>query len=228
MDSLSVGQLRADSAGVSVLKGNISLLSPGSSPRVLDDPVVAGIVSGSQDGVVGAGSAVAENSGFVGLPVGGINADRGWLFVDVSSEGVASAGSLDGLDSVGSLGSGSLAGTLLSSVGVGGFSGQWVLTDVVKSLVWPSSVASVVGGRAINQLLFREVGEGSLVDLPVSFNDSGGGEGPAGSARSLVLDWGDSSGGLPVDGLEDFDVLVKVGIGFFDGFRLFDLHQVDG
>lgn len=205
MNSVSVSQLRADSAGVSGLEGDVSLLSPGGSPRVLDEPVVGGIISSGQDGVVGVGSAVVEDSRLVGLPVGSINADGGGLLVDVGGEGRASAGSGDAADSVGSLGGGSLAGSLLSGVWVGGLSGQWVLSDVVKSLVWPSSVASVVGGRAVDQLLFGEVWERSLLDLPVSFDDSGGGEGPAGSARSLVLDGGDGTRVNPVDGSEDFD-----------------------
>lgn len=62
---MGVGLFLTNSASVSGFKGNVSLDSPGGSPRVLDDPVLVFIISSSEDGVVKSSLAVSENSGFV-------------------------------------------------------------------------------------------------------------------------------------------------------------------
>lgn len=210
--SVRVGLFLANSAGVSGLKGDISLLSPAGSPRVLDDPVLLVIISSSKDGVVKVGLAVGENTGLVERPVGGINSDRGWLGVDVGDELVASAGSvLSGGLVRSSLDFASLVDSL---VWVGSLGSKTLLDDVSEGVDWVSSVASQVSvddSGTVNQLLFGKVGESFVLKEPVSFNVSGGREGPARSALSLVLDWSDSSLGSPVEGLD-------VGLGgfFFD------------
>lgn len=63
--SVRVGLLVTNSTSVSGFEGDISLNSPRSSPRVLDDPVLLIIISSSKDGVVKVGLAVVEDSGFV-------------------------------------------------------------------------------------------------------------------------------------------------------------------
>lgn len=57
--------------------------------------------------------------------------------------------------------------------------------------------------RAVNNPLFREGNECISSNLPLSFNVLSSGEGPARSARSLVLDWGNGTFGSPIDGSWD-------------------------
>jgi len=72
---------------------------------------------------------------------------------------------------------------------------------VVEGLVLPSTVASVAGGIASDELLLRERLEGAVSDLVGTFHGTSGREGPARSALSLILDWGDGTSGNPVDGV---------------------------
>lgn len=67
----------AETTGVSARESDVSGLSPGGSPGVLDLPVSAND-SDQEDSMVESGLAVAEDSGLVGTPVGGIdgNGDR--------------------------------------------------------------------------------------------------------------------------------------------------------
>ena len=60
-------------------------------------------------------------------------------------------------------------------------------------------------------MLLRERQEFSGVDEDVSFSGSSGGEGPARTALSLILDWGDGTSGLPIDrGWESREVGLQV------------------
>ena len=52
---------------------------------------------------------------------------------------------------------------------------------------------------AVDEFLLRDGEKSAGLDLPCALHSTGGGEGPAGSALSLVLDWGDSTCGSPVD-----------------------------
>lgn len=74
------------------------------------------------------------------------------------------------------------ASLILSLVWVSGLSGKTLLDDVLEGVDWVSSVASQVSvddTSTVNQLLFGEVWEGVVLQEPISFNVSGGGEGPA-------------------------------------------------
>jgi len=54
-----------------------------------------------------------------------------------------------------------------------------VLGNVVHTVSLPSSIASSTGLIAIDELLFGERDELTVLDLVVSFNGTGGGESPA-------------------------------------------------
>ena len=100
----------------------------------------------------------------------------------------------------------SLAASVLSGVSVVGLWGDSVFDDVLEGKIHKSSVASFVSvfsSGAINELLLWEAGEGSVSLEDSSFDWSGGWEGPAWSAWSLVLDWGDCSLGGPIDIIAD-------------------------
>jgi len=60
-----------------------------------------------------------------------------------------------------------------------------------------AKVAILVG--ASNELLLGKGDEVTGSDLMGTLHGSSGGEGPAGSAASLVLDWGNSTSGNPVN-----------------------------
>lgn len=74
--------------------------------------------------------------------------------------------------------------------------------NVFESIVHKTSIATLVakGAGAVNKLLLGE-GLEVLVGHEVgSLQGTGGGEGPAGTALSLVLNWGDGTLRSPVDG----------------------------
>jgi len=77
-----------------------------------------------------------------------------------------------------------------------------VLDDVCESLVHQTSVASHVslGGGAINEVLLGEGDEFVVLQEPGSFNGSSGGERPARTALTLVLNSSDGSSFSPIDG----------------------------
>lgn len=99
---MSIGQSEAEVAGVSSLKEDVSVLSPGGSPGVLDEPVSIVIPSDHQNSVVGGLSAVAEDSRGVGLPVGGIHTHSSGLGVNVVNQLVAALSAHHVFDLVGS------------------------------------------------------------------------------------------------------------------------------
>jgi hypothetical protein len=77
----------AETTSVSSSESDVSLLSPGGSPRVLDLPVSTDN-SDEEDSVVEGGLAVAEDTGGVGAPVGGIDCDGDGVTVDSGVKGV--------------------------------------------------------------------------------------------------------------------------------------------
>jgi len=159
-------------------------LSPGGTPRVLNDEVILSVTN-SSDSVVKSGSASSrDNTRSVELEdvLVSFDDDGNWLLVDGSEEGSGASGgdesstgdtSLDGVSLVvGALG-------VLSGIGVFSFSFETVGSDVSHSEVGPASVATVAGGVTIDDLLFREGGQGVTVDLVETFSGGNSGESPA-------------------------------------------------
>lgn len=184
------------------------MVTPDGSPRVSHDPVlnsVSGSVSDHTDGVIKAGSASGRvhDTGFVGLEgaVVSLNEDRDGLLVE---------GGLDGGGRVlsdhfvgGGLDTGSSvvvsASSTLALVRVRGLRHGVVLLVILERGVLHTSIASIVRLGAINELLLREGEEGSGRDEVSSFHGHVGGERPARTALTLVLNGVDGTLGSPVD-----------------------------
>lgn len=98
--------------------------------------------------------------------------------------------------------SSSLASSLDGGVRVGGLGLDSVVSDVLEGVVHPTTVATMVsvGSGAVNQLLLGEGGERVTSDLVGCFSGHDGGESPAGTALSLVLDGDDGALLNPVHG----------------------------
>lgn len=95
-----------------------------------------------------------------------------------------------------------LAGWVISIVWVVTFSLEFLGFKILESVVHKSTVASLVSvwSWAINKLLFREWGKRVSSKFVGSFNWTCGGESPAWSALSLVLNTGNYSFSNPVNG----------------------------
>ena len=143
----------------------------------------------------------------------GFNSNGDGLKSNSGLEGIQVVGSdVNVLGDLGDRGAG-LARSILSSVRIRRFSAESsVLDDVLEGIIHQSSIASLVSvaAGAVNQLLFREGGELSGLEGDSSFNRSGGGERPARSALSLVLDGGHGVVLSPVNVVRDGDQSIHV------------------
>ena len=169
---------------------DVSALSPGGRPRVLDLPVVGSIVSSvsdSQDTVVEAGArGVGHDPALVQLPVDvGVNGDRHGLDRDGSGKGRLSVGKVSVGDAggAGNLGAGGHAlggGAGARGVRVGRFSAKAVGGNVLEGVVHQTAVATLVavGGVASNQLLLRERDGRAVLEVVSTLHAAGGGERP--------------------------------------------------
>mmetsp|Transcript_101919 Transcript_101919/g.141653 ORF Transcript_101919/g.141653 Transcript_101919/m.141653 type:complete len:366 (+) Transcript_101919:136-1233(+) len=202
---------------------DVTRVTPASSPGVLDLPVLDTgklAVADDQDTVVQLGGRASglvvhtsrvELEGRVRSIDGhrdGANGSRSLLQVRLRA-GTNVLEASDGGNG-GAIGS-SLAGTVFSMVGVLGLRVQTsVVDDVLEGVSHETTVATLVavGGGAVNQLLLgaRNQGLVGLEDVG-TLDGTGGGERPAASALSLVLDVGDSTVGPPVNGSGDGHVL---------------------
>lgn len=188
----------ADTAGVSSSESDESALSPAGSPGVLDSPVLISDTD-QEDTVVEGGLAVVEHTGLVGWPVGGINGNwdgsagkGGGQIVAVLD--VSEAWDLEGTRRLG-------AGLLDGLVGVLILMDNSVVLDELEGIIHKTSIAGLVSvwAGAINELLLREALKSSVGELAETLKGSSGGESPAWSAWSLVLDWGDGTLGGPIN-----------------------------
>jgi hypothetical protein len=155
--------------------------------------------------VVEAGATeVLEDTTEVELPgKGSIDSDRDWAVLEGSSE---SSWVVHGdIGEVRDIGNTTLGAARSISTSV------WVVRlglhlgglGVGESIVHETTIATLValGGRAVNELLLREGVERFVLEEVSALHRSGGGESPAGTALSLVLDWGDGTLSSPVDGI---------------------------
>jgi len=169
------------------LELNVTVHTPGGTPRVLDDPVVGAVTDGKNT-VVELGTAKGgEGSGLVGLEgtLVGFNCDGDWSSGDGSGEGI-----LIGLLDVSEAGDGGCDGLLLLlvaclvllNVWVVGFGVNALVVDnVLETVVHQTTLARVVTflGGAIHKLLFGEGGKLAGGDLNSTLGGTGGGERPA-------------------------------------------------
>lgn len=138
----------------------------------------------------------------------GLDGDGDWLLGDSVHErrdgalldvGIGGRGrSRDGLRFQRRIASGHLTGATDIGVSILGDNAT-VRLGPFECLVHPATVASVIQVIARHKDLLGERGEGASLDLVGSLESTGGGEGPTGSALSLVLDRSDGTGGNPID-----------------------------
>jgi len=220
---LSVGNrwvegLLLDTADTLAIDGgdlDVALVTPGGAPRVSDDVVVlagGGIsaIADGGDGVVEVGTAGGgvEDTRLVHLEneLVSLDGDGGWGLGD---------GGLELLDGVG-LDVGvardlDLLEGLVGLAGAGGASARgvwvvrhqfiWVGLEVVEGRVLPATVATERGLVAGDNLLLGELDELAGLEEVSTLDGADGGEGPAGTASGLVLDWVDGTLGSPVNGV---------------------------
>ncbi len=215
--NLGVRGLGGNTAVVVAVAGHpdVSGLTPGDAPGVLDDPVLGGaigVVADVEDTVVELGggavglivdSRLVELEGHVGGIDGngdGSNETDGVLEGALASRGCDVRVTRDGGTLVGGA---VVAASVLSGVGVRGLGvDTLVVDDVLEGTVHLTSVAAEVSvaPRAIEEVLFRETDKSVSSKLPCTLNGTGGRERPASSALSLVLDTGDGTVVTPVLG----------------------------
>lgn len=204
------GALRSTDSGgvVDDLDLHVTLITPGGSPRVSHDPVlnsVLGSVSDHTDGVIKCSSASrrVHDTSLVGLEsaVVSLNEDGDGLLVEGSFDGGGGVGS--NLLVGGGLDTGSTtvvsARSVLADVGVRGLGHGEVLLVVLERGGLHTSIASIVRLGAIDELLLSEGEEASGRDEVSSLHGHVGGERPARTALTLVLDGVHGTLGSPVD-----------------------------
>ena len=171
---------------------DVSLVTPGWSPGVLDEEVVLsrlGSVSDSEDSVIELGSAggASDDTGGVGLEDSLVSLDgNGDWSLGESGLKVGTSGVSSDINVVADL-SDTLGGVVLASECLS--SGVWVvrlelkrsLLDVLESVVHKTTIAAHVSvlSRAVNKLLLGERLELASGNELGTLDGSGGGEGPA-------------------------------------------------
>lgn len=192
----------------------VPLDTPSRSPGVLDVPKVLSAfvsVSGGQDRVVdvlGSLSAIvnAVNTSVVVLEsADDLEGDWNWSLVPqlfgqlllislgniVASESDVSDGNVSSEVALSVLGSVWISQVAFDTSG---------MSNVLEGMGWKTTLAAVVVeiSRTVNELLFWESYVSSFTkNVPVGFKGADSWEGPAWTALSLVLDWGDQACGCP-------------------------------
>jgi hypothetical protein len=203
-----------DTADVFLANLDVSLLTPGRAPRVLDEEVVftvLGTIANSKDTVIKTGSTClgGDNTSGVTLECHLVsldgNGDRLLHKGSLHSTDALLSDILEGSDSdntTSGLGFVTLTGLSLSrGVRILSLSDQGVGLNIFESIVHKTTVAAIVLGGALDKLLFREGNELARLDEVSTLQRSGGGESPARSTVQLVLNRGDTALGNPVDGI---------------------------
>ena len=187
---------------LAVLDADVTLLTPAGPPRIFDDPVgrLGGhVVTDGEDTVVDlGGDAVGHDTARVCLPRGGVNSDgEGTDFGEGGGHIVFVVGdSLVGVD----LGDVGLArvfagGNLTHSgnVRIGGFRSDPTgprIDGPLEGVLHQTTVAAVVILVARDEFLFGDRDEVVTRESPSTFDTTGGREGPARAALSLILNSG--------------------------------------
>jgi len=216
---------------------NVTLLTPAGTPGVLDNESFITADSGvanSQDSVVQTVTASAlDDTRAVELEDVFISfdGDGDWLSDQSSLEGISVLSGDEVRSTVGLDGNSllELASAVDSLVWVGELEFETVVSSVGEGFNWVTTVATIIVGVTVNNLLLREAEKLVVVDLVPSFQDTGGGESPARTALALILDLGDGTLASPVNAVweisldvvdwGDFVVLLDVAAGI-DGLEL--------
>lgn len=199
----------ADTLSVLNTDSDVTLITPPGVPRVLDEVVrstIQSTVTNSEDGVVkrvttGGSSDDTRVVVLVDRSVS-LNGDGNGLLVKSGLElggGVSFNGGVAGgtnTTSVRVL----LARTVFASVSVVRLVGESVALGILVGIVLPATVATIVTvSGAVNELLLGERDKFTSLDEVSTFETTSGGESPAGTTRTLILDRGDSTSVDPVN-----------------------------
>ena len=167
---------------------NVTIRTPRSTPRVLDDESFQDtnlLVTNSQDSVIEFGAATSADD-TLAVELEGI-----LISFDEDGDGEVNQSSLELISALGgdelvargdlvSLGGVEFALAILGSVGIVRFEFKTVLSGILNSEIRPATLATITSrGSAVNDLLFREGEEFTIVDEVETFEDTGGGESPA-------------------------------------------------
>ena len=230
-----VGRLLGDTADVGGSDLDVAGLTPGGAPGVLDEEVLLTVLSAiadSEDTVVKLGSAGGTSDNTTGVALEGhsvgLDGDRDGLFGNGGLEGSTRLIGGDIVESSDGNGTAFFHGLIASSgsassrgVRIGVLSDHGGLLGILESVVHQTTIATRVDGGALDELLLREGDEVASGNLMSTLHGSSGGEGPAGTALSLVLDGGDGTLGDPVD------LIGEVGGGeVLDGVGLLEVSSV--
>jgi hypothetical protein len=195
---------------------DISLISPWGTPWVSDEIVVLstfGTITDSGDGVIEGGTAwggVEDTTGVHLEDVGiGLDGDGSW------------GGHNGGLKLVNGLWGNVVDGSNVNLT-LGGGGGAWSVSggiwivrgelltvglEISHGVGLPTTVTSIWGGVTVNNLLLGKIEEGSGGKEVSGLNGGSGGESPAWSTLTLVLDGVNGALGSPVNGvLEDWGI----------------------
>jgi len=193
---------------LAVLEPDETILTPVSTPRVTDDPITTLVrrVSGKLDSVINGGSALSSGKDTTGIVLP-------WLSITADGEGHALEGLVDGSLRSSDRGNGRdlqvcvrgatrrCALAVNGGVRVARFGIETTLVDnPLESFLRVSSVASIVIGVGVDDLLGRTGRDGSTSHQVGRLDGLGGGESPARTALFLVLDRGGLSLCDPIDG----------------------------
>mmetsp|Transcript_73221 Transcript_73221/g.101566 ORF Transcript_73221/g.101566 Transcript_73221/m.101566 type:complete len:292 (+) Transcript_73221:161-1036(+) len=188
------------------------MVTPGGGPRVLDEPVVLTVLgtgTDSKDGVVELSTATGgENTRMVGLESAsiGLNGDgeRSLVKSRLHLAGVVGGDKFVVTGTNDSLGRVVGARTIFAGVSVVRLELELVRLGVLESVLLETTVATVVTpletGGAVNELLLGERDELSSSEEVSTLKGTGGGESPAGTALTLILDTSNGTLVSPVNG----------------------------
>jgi len=185
---------------------NVSTGTPTGTPRVLDNESISSldvVITDSKDGMIDSGTAqLLDDTSSVELEdeLVGLDANRNGLVNDGSLQLVNIVGGDVVVARVDGEGLGSIMGALLvfTSIRIVSFSFDTVLGSISHGINGPATTTSEIFSDAINEVLFREGDELGAVDVVQTFKSTSGGESPARTARSLVLNGGDGTLSSPI------------------------------
>jgi len=190
----------ADTKTINNTNSDVTLITPPGVPGVLDEVVfntVQNTVSDGENSVVELFTASSgENTRGVGLEsvLVSLNGDSNGLLGNSGLE-LSGASGWDGDERFDTDDTVLVtAGRINTLVWVVSLVVELVSLGVVEGLVLPSTVAThvTVGTGAVNKLLLRKRNKASSSDGVVTLHSTSGGERPAGTALTLILDGGDS------------------------------------
>ena len=206
-----------DSCSISNTDLDVTVITPCWSPWVLDDDIVTGGgISSPSDGKdtvikLGSTSSTCKNTTSVLLESSLVSFDSDWNWSSSKScfKLVWLVWSNIGIWSDGNYTFSLFIVTEASEeffawlVWPGGFSHEWVGLNIVESEVHKSTIATAVLCGTVDKVCFWKRDKVSCGKMMSTFKRTSWWESPAWSALTLILNWGNSSCGSPVNSTVD-------------------------